>query len=301
MSALVSVLMPVYNTANYLVEAIDSILNQSYSHFEFIIINDGSTDESLSILEKYARQDARIKVVSRENKGLIKTLNEGLNLAVGEYIARMDADDISLPLRFEKQLKYLEEHLDCIAVGTLAQLIDSDGDIIGPMGGLQTHSEIDNAHLSGKGGAIVHPSAMIRREILFESGGYLDEFENAEDLDLWLRLAEIGKLANIPETLFLYRQHLDSIGYTKRLSQFESAKKAVGKAHKRRGIDSSSFPFFFEILTKPKRVDIYTKWGWWALNGSNIMTARKYARKSLLSDPFNWQAWKLMACCIRGY
>jgi len=300
-SVIISVLMPVYNAQKYIKVALESILNQTFTDFEFIIINDGSSDESLKIIEGYALQDARIKVVNRENKGLIKTLNEGLKLAKGKYIARMDADDISLPLRFERQLQYLEEHSDCIAVGTFATLIDSDGDVIGPMGSLQRHSEIDDAHLNGKGGAIVHPSAMFRRKVVLEAGGYLDDFAYAEDLELWLRLAEVGKLANIPEALFLYRQHLGSIGYIKRLSQFESAKKAVYVACKRRSIDFSSSAFYAETMTTPELIDIYIKWGWWALNGKNIPVARKYAKKSLLITPFNWQVWKLMACCIRGY
>jgi len=297
----ISVLMPVYNAQKYIKVAVESILNQTFTDFEFIIINDGSSDESLKIIEGYALQDARIKVINRENKGLIKTLNEGLKLAKGKYIARMDADDISLPLRFEKQIQYLEEHSDCIAVGTLAKLIDSDGDVIGPMGSLTAHSEIDNAHLNGKGGAIVHPSAMFRTDEVLSEGGYLEGFMHAEDLELWLRLAEVGKLANIPETLFLYRQHLDSIGYTKRLSQFGSAKKAVFEACKRRDVDFSSSAFYDETMITPELIDIYIKWGWWALNGRNIATARKYARKALLISPFNGQVWKLMACCIRGY
>lgn len=296
----ISVLMPVYNAQKYIKAAVGSILNQTLTSFEFIIINDGSTDESLKILEGYALQDARIKLVSRENQGLIKTLNEGLKLAKGRYIARMDADDISLPSRFEKQLKYLEKNSDCIAVGTSAQLIDADGDIVGTMACLQTHSEIDGAHLKGHGGAIVHPSAMIRREETLVAGGYLDEYPHAEDLDLWLRLAEVGKLANIPEPLFLYRQHLDSIGYTKTLSQFESAKRSVIDTHRRRGIDPPS-SLYAEIMVQPTRADIYAKWGWWALNEKNIASARKYAKKSLLTNPFNWQAWKLVVCCIRGY
>jgi len=298
---LVSVLLPVYNAADYLTKAIDSILNQTFTDFEFIIINDGSTDGSLKILEDYARQDARIRLVNRENKGLIKTLNEGLRLATGKYIARMDQDDISLPPRFERQVEYLRGHVECVAVGVLSQFIDFEGDLISPMGSLILHEEIDSAHMKGKGGAMVHPSVMIRRDAMIAVGGYSEKYPNAEDLDFWLRLAEYGKLANITERLFLYRQHLESIGYLQRLSQIDSAKKAVVDACFRRGIviDQSLLCDVDEKI--PSVSDVYIKWGWWALKGGNTLTARKYAKKAMLSSPFKCEAWKLLACSLRGY
>ena len=108
-SPLISVILPVYNAEKYLAEAIDSILNQTFTDFEFIIINDGSTDNSLSILQSYQTQDSRIRLFSRENKGIVMTMNEGIDLARGEWLARMDADDIAMPSRFERQLQHLKE------------------------------------------------------------------------------------------------------------------------------------------------------------------------------------------------
>jgi len=301
MPVLVSVLMPVYNTALYLEEAIESILTQSFTNFEFIIIDDGSTDRSLTIIEQYAQKDKRIKVISRNNQGLIKTLNQGLALAKGKYIARMDSDDVSLSLRFEKQVKYLEKHLECVAVGSMSQLIDSDGDVIGRVGELLDHNDIDDAHIKGQGGAIIHPSAMIRKETMLHVGGYSDYYLHAEDLDFWLRLAEVGKLYNISEELFLYRQHLESVGYTQRASQFKSAKKAVIDAYSRRGMKFNSSKLQAPNVLEPTVCDVFIKWGWWALRINNIRTARKYARKAIVSNFFKIEAWKLWFCSMRGF
>ena len=297
----ISVLMPVYNAERFLAEAVESILKQTFTEFEFIIIDDGSTDNSINILKNYSSLDPRIKLITRENRGLIKTLNEGVDLARAKYIARMDADDISLPLRFEKQIEFLDEHPEHIAVGTLAELIDIDGDLIGSFGGLKTHEEIDGAHIKGIGGAIVHPSAMIRRTAMVKVGGYLECYQNAEDLDLWLRLAEHGKLANIPSRLLLYRQHMDSIGYKMRLSQIESARKAVMSAYKRRNFQFKKSLLSERAAIVPTKGEIYTKWGWWALKNRNIKVAKKYAYKAMIKSPYKLSSWKLLYCSLRGY
>lgn len=301
MLPLISVLMPVYNAAPFLAEAIESILNQTFSDFEFIIINDGSSDISLDILMHYSSIDTRIKVVNRENKGLIATLNEGLALAQGAFIARMDADDISLPSRFEKQVEFLTHNPICIAVGVLANLIDVDGDLIRAFGNCLSHEEIDNAHIAGLGGAIVHPSAMIRRTSMIQCEGYSERYPHAEDLDLWLRLGECGRLENIPDILFLYRQHVNSIGYAKRITQIKSAQKAVVDACIRRNINLDNINLDMRKAETVSFQDVYIKWGWWALNDQNVSTSRKYAKKAILTNPFKLQAWKLFVCSLRGY
>jgi len=297
----VSVVLPVYNAELFLADAIESILNQTFSDFEFIIVNDGSLDSSLDIIKRYALIDTRIKLVDRENRGLIITLNEALELAQGDYIARMDADDISLPTRFDKQVSYLSDNSNCVAVGVLANLIDSDDDLICSYNNLLSHEDIDGAHIKCQGGAIVHPSAMIRRRSMIDVNGYSKLYPHAEDLDLWLRLAEVGYLTNIPEKLFLYRQHVNSIGYAHRILQVESATRAVIDACQRRNIN---FETINPATRKAEAVtinEVYVKWGWWALNDKNIDTARKYAIKALLSYPFNLAVWKLLVCSMRGY
>ena len=296
----ISVLMPVYNAEKYLSQAIESVLQQTLSNFEFVIINDGSTDTSLKILQHYAAQDSRIRLISRENKGLVATLNEGINLINTPLIARMDADDLCRPARFEKQMAYMAEHPECVALGTRVMLIDSEGCPIVEFADKIEHESIDAAHLAEQGGSIVHPSVVIRKNALASAGGYRPEFIHAEDLDLFLRLAEIGRLANLPDVLLDYRQHTNSIGYSHRQLQLESARHAVADAYNRRGLKYENNN---ETIAPSNQTvsEIYSKWAWWALKGGNIRTARKYALRVLLRSPFGINTYKLLACALRGH
>lgn len=298
---IISVLIPVYNAEKYLAKAIESILSQTFPYFELIIIDDGSTDKSLEIIKNYANSDERIKYISRENKGLIYTRNEGIELAQGKYIALMDADDISLPDRLEQQYNYLEKHDDYIAVGSFAALIDSDGDDLCDFGQYITHDEIDKAHLDGFGGAIINPTAFIKREAIQSINGYSKDYPHAEDFDFWLRLAEIGRLTNIPKVMLFYRQHVESVGYAKRESQIKSTQKAIYDAYVRRNLNPDSTKISLNKIVLPTKLDIYLKWGWWAMHGKNLNTARKYAVKILKSAPWKKEAWKLLFCSYRGY
>lgn len=295
----ISVIMSVRNAQKYLTKAIESILSQTYENFEFIIIDDDSTDKSLQILEEYALKDKRIKILTQANKGMIVALNKGLEIASGDYVARMDADDISLPERFEKQTQYLEKHSECVAVGCKILLIDRSDMPIMHFHYKQSHEEIDGHHMSGQGSAISHPAAMIRKKTLLEIGGYKPEFEAAEDIDLFLRLAEIGKLANLPNLLFKYRMHMKSVGHAKRKLQIKNAQHALEEAYYRRKI-KERVPMIRRKITQTI-LDTYIKWAWWALRGRNIKTARKYAFLSLLRAPFSIETWKLMACCLRDF
>jgi glycosyltransferase involved in cell wall biosynthesis len=197
--------MPVYNAQAYVRQATESILNQTFGDFEFIIINDGSTDDSRKILEELARRDARIRLVSRPNTGYTKALNEALGMARAPYLARMDADDISLPDRFEKQLEYLRAHPECVLVGSRILTIDPFGSPLYEPRHKLVHEAIEAELLAGVGWAIVHPASMMVREVVDALGGYRPEMEPSEDLDLFLRLAEKGKIANLPEVLLHYR------------------------------------------------------------------------------------------------
>jgi hypothetical protein len=203
MKPLVTVLMPVYNAEKFLAEAIESILAQTYRNFEFLIINDGSTDSSLSIIEKYSKQDKRIRVVSRANKGLVRTLNEGLKLAKTAYLARMDADDVALKQRLEKQIKYLEANPDCVVVGASFESIREDGSSLG-----RHYCFINDAtirHALPLEGCIPHPTAMYRLQTVLGIGGYDNNYFPAEDYDLWRRLAYAGRLQNLETPLLKYR------------------------------------------------------------------------------------------------
>lgn len=288
-----SVIMPIFNGDKYLREAIDSVLNQTHSDFEFIIINDGSSDNTSQIIHDYAKKDSRIKIIERENRGLIYSLNQGINESENEIIVRMDADDICHPERFEKQLEYMMKNNNIIASGTLVELIDSDGDIISHFTSKTGHDEIDQQHMRGVGGAIVHPSAMIKKAALIEVGLYDDRYPHAEDLDLWLKLAEVGQLGNVPLYLLKYRQHAESIGYTKRNSQLESAENAVYAAYERRGLrfDRTKLKINSDIVSS---FDVHMKWAWWSFKINNLSTCRKHAVKSLRLRPWSIGAFKLI-------
>lgn len=201
--------MSVYNGEKYLREAIDSILNQTFSDFEFLIIDDASTDMTPKILQSY--DDPRIKIVRNiENLGLTKSLNIGLKEAKGDYIARMDADDISLPERFEKQVAFLDSHPDVALVGTSAMIIDSNGTIKGTSISLSNPQHRDFV----KGNRITHGSVMIRREIMESSGGYDEFFRRCQDFALWLKISKVRTIYNLPDILYQLRIHKDSVSNT---------------------------------------------------------------------------------------
>ncbi len=208
---LVSVIMSSYNTPEeFLRPAIESILNQTYQNFEFIIIDDCSTDNSLSIIESYS--DKRIRIIRNEhNLGITKSLNKGLAVAKGEFVARMDADDISLENRFEKQVNFLENHPDHIVCGTGVELI---GDwqsnhsnkyicrIIPERESFRIHL------LFGNYPNIVHPTAMFNRNLLLKHNiKYNENYPLAQDYRMWVSCSDFAECANIPETLLNYRVH----------------------------------------------------------------------------------------------
>lgn len=226
LNKLVSVIMPVYNGEEYLESAIDSILNQSYSNFEFIIVNDGSTDKTKSIIESY--NDDRISLFTIENGGLVNALNFGISKANGNYIARMDADDISFTNRFEHQVKVLEKNENVGVVCTNAIVIDNRDQKIGEEKyEIKSHSEFrDGLRYITPSKPIIHPSVMIRKEILNGVGGYRD-FTCAEDLDLWLQLSRITKFFRIQEPLLYYRHNEKGVSQTKMSQQIASSLTAV--------------------------------------------------------------------------
>ena len=203
---LITVLLPVYNGEAYLGDAIDSILEQTYSNFELLIINDGSTDATEKIIQRYT--DPRIRYIKNErNIKLIETLNKGIELVYGEYIARMDADDISLPERLQRQFDFMESNAEIAVCGTDYQILGSE-DIYQNPG---QHHEIMVALLQGS--AIAHPTAMFRTEEIKKHAYFYDPaFLHAEDYELWYRIGQQSKLANINEVLLLYRKHDNSIG-----------------------------------------------------------------------------------------
>lgn len=213
-----SVVMPVYNGRLFLTAAIESVLSQTFTDLEFIIVNDGSTDGTSHVLRRYARQDERIRVINQENAGVSSSLNRGDRAARGVYIARMDADDVCMPSRLEQQMRHLETHPECVLVGGQVRLINAEGRPIcnnsmppsGPEGNMRrlvrTHQAIEDALLKQQW-PLVHPAVMVRRQALLDIGGYNEWYRTNQDADLFLRLAEVGKLFNLDTTVLEYRRH----------------------------------------------------------------------------------------------
>lgn len=205
MDSEISVILPVYNAGDYLSIAIESILNQTYKKFEFIIINDGSTDDSLQVIEHYAAIDDRVVVISRENKGLIYTLNEGIQLSHGDYIVRMDQDDISIDNRLEVQYKHIIMHNLDICGGNYA-VINEFGERMYSYYLLQNDFEILLCMASNV--PFPHPSVMIKKSFLkLNKLSYgMNGYRQAEDLDLWLSMFNVGaNFGNVGDTILEYR------------------------------------------------------------------------------------------------
>ena len=212
----ISVIMSVYNSEKYLVESIESILNQTFEDFEFIIINDGSTDGSLDIIKKYQKKDKRIILIdNKKNLGLIKSLNKGLEKSRGKYIARMDSDDISLHERFKKQINFLEHNESVFLIGTEGYNIDEFGNLTTKARRLDNFSEIRKK--LPKVDLFCHPSVMFRNEgNIF----YREKAIYCEDYDLWLRPLSEGKvLVNLKKDLIRYRVSKYSVSMNKAAKQ----------------------------------------------------------------------------------
>ena len=201
---LVSVLLPVYNGAVFLEGGIESILSQSYRNIELIVINDGSSDDSAKIISNF--QDPRIRAYHQENQGLATTLNRAISLAHGEYLARQDQDDLSLPQRIEKQVRFLDAHPNCGMVGGWAEIwmenVKSE----------RTHQHpSENSHLKYDllfDNPFVHSSVMLRKSVCDTVGCYSTDMSRQppEDYELWSRVARHFEVANIPEILLVYRE-----------------------------------------------------------------------------------------------
>ncbi len=224
---MISVIMPVFNTERYVCAAIESILRQTYANFELIIVNDYSRDLTMNRITRY--EDSRVRVIQNSRRlGVAKSLNQGLKLARGQYIARMDADDISHPQRFEKQLNFLEFHTDIGVLGSWVKIIDENGKKRGFI-----RAPIDDASIKTRlfwSRGFVHSAVMMRKSLLQKLGNYDETLNGAEDYDLWLRLGRFTKFHNLPWYLLDYRKTLSSVSFTNLTFVQRSAVRAGIKA-----------------------------------------------------------------------
>jgi glycosyltransferase involved in cell wall biosynthesis len=237
-SPLISVVLPVYNAELYITDTINSILNQTYTNFELIIINDGSNDNSEACILQF--QDQRIKYFKNEkNLKLIQTLNLGLNLAKGKYIARIDADDIALPKRFEKQIDFLEKNSEYGIVGSFAETFGSE---YKKLTFVQEDVDIRYAFLTHN--PFVHSSVIIRNQILTENKLGFDLTQlHVEDYALWIKLLKFSKGKILPEILIKYRIHENQISLIHNNTQVINTEKIQKK-------------YLLSLLPEVKEIDL---------------------------------------------
>ncbi|MEN8221095.1 MAG: glycosyltransferase [Pseudomonadota bacterium] len=209
-----TVIMPVYNAERYLSAAIESVLGQTYKHFKFIIINDGSTDRSGDIIDQYKALDSRILALSQPNSGISQTRNRGLEAAQTEWVALMDADDIMLPERLEQQLAFIEKHTNIRVASCRAIYIDENDNELGrSVCHIKTPDDLNRLLTQNQPIGLLNPGVLMHRQTILDLGGYRSQFRvGEEDIDLWTRVAEQGHLILIQDaTLMKYRLHSESI------------------------------------------------------------------------------------------
>jgi glycosyltransferase involved in cell wall biosynthesis len=290
----VSVIMPAYNADRYIAQAIESILGQSFRDFELLVLDDGSTDGSLNMAKAYESKDSRVRVLARQHRGVVKSMRELINNARGDYIAFMDADDVSLPDRIEKEVAFLDAHPGCVAVSGWLELVNARGQPIRVIDYPLDHAEIDRRNLAGCM-AFVHGAAMIRREAVASVPA--SEHAYASDLDFWLRVGEAGRLANIPHVLLQYRLHAGSISEAHLDEQFASMQAICQTAWDRRGTVGGEFKGeknWRYATDVPTRHKILTDFGWMAWRNGHRETWWSYAWEALRLRPFALSSWKLL-------
>jgi glycosyltransferase involved in cell wall biosynthesis len=295
----ISVVLPIYNAERYLSEAIHSVLSQTFDDFEMFLLNDGSSDGSAEIVREAAARDSRVVVVNGDHSGLVHWLNVGVDMAKGELIARMDADDICSHDRFAYQTRFLDARPECCAVGTRAVRIDPDGLPIDLWWVPEQHEDIDGWNMAGRTGAMIHPSVMIRKTALYQVGGYRSTLESAEDYDLFLRLAEVGQLANLPQSLLRYRVHPKSVTLTRAEVQTRLTRQALREAWTRRK-KAGPLPISRHDPRTLSEEELIWSWAQAAFCGRNFRTARKHAFRVLWRRPSEFRRWVLFGAACLG-
>lgn len=264
----ISVVLSTYNEEKYIAKSIQSILDQTYPYFEFIIVNDGSTDSTLQIVKSFT--DPRIVVIDKPNSGLPDSLNRGITAAKYDWIARMDGDDIATPDRFERQVSYINDK--SAVIGGQFISIDEHGESISNIVSNKplTYMKCKFALLLGMS-PLAHPTVLMKKEILIKYGGYDANFRAAQDVELWSRLVPFVKIVNIPDVLLFYRQHTNNITNSRRGLQrkltFIGFMKYVFKI--RRPLTSQEFQRFEELLYNNCLIQRNEKYYNWSHNDNS--------------------------------
>jgi glycosyltransferase involved in cell wall biosynthesis len=300
--------MPVYNTAPFVAQAVDSILSQTFPDFEMLILDDGSSDDSLAVLRTLARRDRRIRLISRPNRGLVNTRNELLHEARGQLLAWADSDDRYADSRLLKQVARFDKNPDLVALGSRWRMVDAQGLPIHTFSFPENHDAIVRMMLE-LDNALWFPTVMMRRDAALAVGGFRHPFVIAEDYDLHLRLAEIGRVANLPDRLLDYRQHFASTVNSRVWQAATYSALARTLAHERRtsGADRLQRGEPVELHFPPPLSDgenalrLRTRWAWTALMSGHVDTARKHAMLITAQHPLRRDSWKLLGCALRGF
>lgn len=292
--------MPVFNTERYLLKALQSVREQSFSSFELVVIDDGSSDGSTRILEQFAAQERRMRLIRRENRGLIATRNELLAASRAPLLAWMDSDDMSLPERLAQQVKAFEADPQLACLGTSAQCIDPEGHFLKierwPTDAAQILIEQQT------GGAMRFPTTMMRRDLALRVGGFREPFKIGEDYDFLLRLSRHGKMSNLADVLYLYRQHVASVCatlgphwpvYRDRILELAREREERGRDRLEEG---GSIQIDVPAITNREAMkhQVYRNWAEQALENDNFPLAMRYALSSVRGRLASWSAWKFV-------
>jgi glycosyltransferase involved in cell wall biosynthesis len=297
----VSVLMPVFNSAQYLRQALASVRNQRFGDFELIVVNDGSTDESSEILGAFAKEEPRMRLIERPNRGLIDTRNQLLHEARGDLVAWMDSDDLSHPDRLERQVAAFDADSSLVCLGTNIQLVDPEGRPLG----IEEYPPNDEGvrRDQARGAGLRFASTMLRRSVAVDAGGFRHPFRMGEDLDFLLRVSERGRLGNLPQLLYLYRQHLLStctaLGFN--WPEYSAVILELARERRERGSDrlmrgeQVALPQLSAGEARKLIPIVLLDWAKGARSTGDRMRALRYTLTSLRLAPLQRAGWRLLA------
>jgi glycosyltransferase involved in cell wall biosynthesis len=295
----VSFIISVRNAAEYLAAQLESLRRQTFQDFEVVLFDDGSTDHTVALAEAWAKKfdGPTFRIEQRAAGNYVDRFNEAIAVARGELLARADGDDITLPTRLERQVAFLDANPEVVAVGSTMLEVDPYDVPLGETDHATDHDEIERRLLLGSGWSMPHPVVTMRRSACEQVGLYRPEMKAAEDLDLFLRLAMVGKLANLPEPLVRYRRHLKSVNSTHVEQQKRAIRQSVDEALVARGRQPGAA---LEERSEQAPADKLENWVWNALRHHRPDAAKKHAWHRLKLRPTDKLSWKLLACAVRG-
>ena len=292
----VTVAIPVYNLEMYVAAAIESVQAQDYEgSMTILVLDDGSIDGSLNVIQQYADQDNRIVVHRQENTGRAGARNRLLELTGTELIAWLDGDDLASPVWLTDQVSWLMEHDDCVAVSGLGYSMTPSCHAIGPIIHPLDGDDIDGLHLTGHAGAFFQSCVVVRKSAVEQAGSYDLRYQCAEDYSLWLRLAEVGRLANVDACHLFYRVHATSANWTVNVEQRTQGAVILNEARQRRGLPP--LPSGTQDIPAPGRDDWNRRLCWIniALKSGNPYSALQMTGPALHRHPFSLVLW-VLAC-----